>query len=52
MLSMDFADMYDFDDVTRHGDVSCVGLEHFATKLPLLVSTGQQQLAAIARPGV
>ena len=51
MLSMDFADMYDFDE--RPGRaldmLKLVGLESFANKLPVLVSTGQQQLAAIAR---
>jgi putative ABC transport system ATP-binding protein len=51
MLSMDFADMYDFDE--RPGRamemLKLVGLEAFANKLPVLVSTGQQQLAAIAR---
>jgi putative ABC transport system ATP-binding protein len=51
MLSMDFADMYDFDE--RPGRaldmLKLVGLEQFASKLPELVSTGQQQLAAIAR---
>jgi len=51
MLSMDFAEMYDFEE--RPGRameiLKRVGLEPFANKLPLLVSTGQQQLAAIAR---
>jgi ABC-type lipoprotein export system ATPase subunit len=51
MLAMDFADMYDFDE--RPGRamelLKMVGLEKFANKLPSLVSTGQQQLAAIAR---
>ena len=51
MLAMDFADMYDFDE--RPGRamelLKMVGLEMFANKLPALVSTGQQQLAAIAR---
>jgi putative ABC transport system ATP-binding protein len=51
MLSMDFAEMYDFDE--RPGRamemLKLVGLEPFANKLPVLVSTGQQQLAAIAR---
>jgi ABC-type lipoprotein export system ATPase subunit len=51
MLAMDFADMYDFDE--RPGRamelLKMVGLEKFANKLPALVSTGQQQLAAIAR---
>jgi ABC-type lipoprotein export system ATPase subunit len=51
MLAMDFADMYDFDErPTRAMDMlTMVGLEKFANKLPVLVSTGQQQLAAIAR---
>lgn len=51
MLSMDFAEMYDFDErPTRAMDMlELVGLEQFANKLPVLVSTGQQQLAAIAR---
>jgi putative ABC transport system ATP-binding protein len=43
--------MYDFDE--RPGRamelLRMVGLEQFANKLPALVSTGQQQLAAIAR---
>src|SRR5918996_1924457 len=51
MLSMDFAEMYEFDE--RPGRamemLKLVGLEDFANKLPALVSTGQQQLAAIAR---
>ena len=51
MLAMDFAEMYDFDE--RPGRamelLKLVGLEKFANKLPTLVSTGQQQLAAIAR---
>jgi ABC-type lipoprotein export system ATPase subunit len=51
MLPMDYADMYDFDE--RPGRalelLTLVGLEKFAYKLPVLVSTGQQQLAAIAR---
>lgn len=51
MLSMDFADMYDFDErpVRAMEMLKLVGLEQFADKLPVLVSTGQQQLAAIAR---
>ncbi|MEP7135171.1 MAG: ATP-binding cassette domain-containing protein [Chloroflexota bacterium] len=51
MLSMDFADMYDFDERPARAMemLKLVGLETFATKLPILVSTGQQQLAAIAR---
>jgi len=51
MLAMDFAELYDFDQ--RPGRamdmLKLVGLESFANKLPALVSTGQQQLAAIAR---
>jgi ABC-type lipoprotein export system ATPase subunit len=51
MLAMDFADMYDFDERPARAleNLKLVGLEDFANKLPLLVSTGQQQLAAIAR---
>ena len=51
MLAMDYADMHDFDErPARAMDMlSLVGLEQFANKLPALVSTGQQQLAAIAR---
>jgi putative ABC transport system ATP-binding protein len=51
MLAMDFAEMYDFDErPARARDLlRLVGLEAFANKLPLVVSTGQQQLAAIAR---
>jgi putative ABC transport system ATP-binding protein len=51
MLSMDFAEMYAFDErPARAIDMlKLVGLETFANKLPALVSTGQQQLAAIAR---
>lgn len=51
MLAMDFADMYNFDErPSRAMDMlKLVGLEKFANKLPVLVSTGQQQLAAIAR---
>jgi putative ABC transport system ATP-binding protein len=51
MLSMDFADMYDFDERPERAleMLKLVGLEKFANKLPVLVSTGQQQLAAIAR---
>jgi len=51
MLSMDFADMYDFDERPERAMemLKLVGLEKFANKLPILVSTGQQQLAAIAR---
>jgi putative ABC transport system ATP-binding protein len=51
MLSMDLAEMYDFDERPARAKemLTLVGLEEFASKLPLLVSTGQQQLAAIAR---
>jgi putative ABC transport system ATP-binding protein len=51
MLSMDLAEMYDFDErpVRALELLKLVGLEKFANKLPVLVSTGQQQLAAIAR---
>lgn len=51
MLAMDFAGMFDFDERPAHALelLKLVGLEKFANKLPTLVSTGQQQLAAIAR---
>jgi ABC-type lipoprotein export system ATPase subunit len=51
MLPMDYADMYDFDERPKRAMelLTLVGLEKFAYKLPVLVSTGQQQLAAIAR---
>jgi putative ABC transport system ATP-binding protein len=51
MLAMDFANMYDFEDRPARAMelLKMVGLEKFANKLPALVSTGQQQLAAIAR---
>jgi putative ABC transport system ATP-binding protein len=51
MLSMDFAEMYDFEERPMRAMemLKLVGLEQFANKLPVLVSTGQQQLAAIAR---
>ncbi len=51
MLPMDYVDMYDFDDRPKRAMelLTLVGLEKFANKLPVLVSTGQQQLAAIAR---
>ena len=51
MLPMDYVDMYDFDErpVRALELLKLVGLEKFANKLPVLVSTGQQQLAAIAR---
>jgi len=51
MLPMDYAEMYDFDERPARAleMLKLVGLEAFAHKLPVLVSTGQQQLAAIAR---
>lgn len=51
MLPMDYVDMYDFDERPARAMelLKLVGLEKFANKLPALVSTGQQQLAAIAR---
>jgi len=51
MLPMDYAEMYDFDERPKRAMemLEIVGLEKFANKLPILVSTGQQQLAAIAR---
>ncbi len=51
MLPMDYADLYDFDERPKRAMqlLSLVGLENQAGKLPLAVSTGQQQLAAIAR---
>jgi ABC-type lipoprotein export system ATPase subunit len=51
MLPMDYVDLYDFDERPRRAMelLKLVGLEKFANKLPILVSTGQQQLAAIAR---
>jgi ABC-type lipoprotein export system ATPase subunit len=51
MLPMDYVDMYDFEERPQRAMqlLKMVGLEKFANKLPVLVSTGQQQLAAIAR---
>ncbi len=51
MLPMDYAELYDFDERPKRAMqmLELVGLEQFANKLPVLVSTGQQQLAAIAR---
>lgn len=51
MLSMDFAEMYEFDERPERAMemLNLVGLKTFANKLPTTVSTGQQQLAAIAR---
>lgn len=51
MLPMDYAELYEFDERPKCAMemLELVGLEKFANKLPVLVSTGQQQLAAIAR---
>ncbi|MEW6404860.1 MAG: ATP-binding cassette domain-containing protein [Chloroflexota bacterium] len=51
MLAMDYAEMHDFDERPERAMqmLEMVGLEKFANKLPVSVSTGQQQLAAIAR---
>ncbi len=51
MLPMDYAGLYDFDERPRRARqlLGMVGLEQHAHKLPMSVSTGQQQLAAIAR---
>jgi ABC-type lipoprotein export system ATPase subunit len=51
MLPMDYADIYDFEERPKRALqlLTLVGLEKQAGKLPLAVSTGQQQLAAIAR---
>ncbi len=51
MLPMDYVDRYDFDErpIRAMELLKLVGLEKFANKVPMLVSTGQQQLAAIAR---
>jgi putative ABC transport system ATP-binding protein len=51
MLPMDYVNMYGFDERPERAMnlLKMVGLEKFANKLPVLVSTGQQQLAAIAR---
>lgn len=51
MLPMDYAGLYDFDERPKRAMrlLEMVGLEKQAAKLPLSVSTGQQQLAAIAR---
>jgi len=51
MLPMDYAELYDFDERPKRAMemLELVGLEKFANTLPILVSTGQQQLAAIAR---
>ncbi len=51
MLPMDYVGLYDFDERPRRAMqlLEMVGLEEAAHKLPLAVSTGQQQAAAIAR---
>jgi putative ABC transport system ATP-binding protein len=51
MLPMDYVNLYDFDERPKRAIelLALVGLEKFAYKLPVLVSAGQQQLAAIAR---
>jgi putative ABC transport system ATP-binding protein len=51
MLPMDYADMYDFQERPARAQerLKLVGLEGVAHKLPALLSTGQQQSAAIAR---
>jgi putative ABC transport system ATP-binding protein len=51
MLPRDYVNMYDFDERPRRAMdlLTMVGLEAQANKLPVAVSTGQQQSAAIAR---
>jgi putative ABC transport system ATP-binding protein len=51
MLPMDLAEMYDFDERPERARdlLTLVGLEKDVNKLPVLVSAGQQQSAAIAR---
>ena len=51
MLPMDYVGKYDFDERPKRAMelLSMVGLEKQAGKLPVAVSTGQQQSAAIAR---
>jgi ABC-type lipoprotein export system ATPase subunit len=51
MLPMDYAGMYDFEERPRRAMdlLELVGLQAQADKLPVAVSTGQQQAAAIAR---
>jgi ABC-type lipoprotein export system ATPase subunit len=51
MLPMDYVGMYDFDERPKRAMelLAMVGLEAQAHKLPVAVSTGQQQSAAIAR---
>jgi putative ABC transport system ATP-binding protein len=51
MLPMDYVGIYDFDERPKRAMelLALVGLEAQAHKLPVAVSTGQQQSAAIAR---
>lgn len=51
MLPMDYAHLYDFEERPQRAMelLKLVGLEAQANKLPVAVSTGQQQAAAIAR---
>ncbi len=51
MLPMDYVGLYDFDERPKKAMqlLEIVGLEKQAHTLPLAVSTGQQQAAAIAR---
>ena len=51
MLPMDYVNLYDFDERPAHAMelLEMVGLKDQANKLPLAVSTGQQQMTAIAR---
>jgi ABC-type lipoprotein export system ATPase subunit len=51
MLPMDYVGMYAFDERPQRAMelLRLIGLEDFANTLPLAVSTGQQQGAAIAR---
>lgn len=51
MLPMDYANLYEFDERPKRALrlLAMVGLEEQAYKLPIAVSTGQQQSAAIAR---
>ena len=51
MLPMDYVSLYDFDERPQRALelLDMVGLARQAHKLPLAVSTGQQQMTAIAR---
>jgi ABC-type methionine transport system ATPase subunit len=51
MLPMDYCNLYEFEDRPKKAKelLRLVGLEKQADKLPYSVSTGQQQLTAIAR---